>query len=160
MKHMWIRSSWVRIASLLGLSILGVSAFVLLNDPQWRWSFRAHPPMPAAATALKVSHPSNEVQRMIQFEIDSGAAEHVQQFYRTELAKEGWRYRCTLDQPLNTSMEWMDVYERRTTQNSKGETLEIGIGKQSLQGREMSERKRVIWLHEWLTSLPPHKACA
>ncbi|MBW4421551.1 MAG: hypothetical protein KME13_20390 [Myxacorys californica WJT36-NPBG1] len=108
------------------------------------------PPILAGATSLKVFQPSTEVERIIQFDIDPGAADRVQQFYQTELIKNGWRYRCTEDKPLDTRFALSDVYERSTTQNPKGETLEIKIGKH-LAG------KRVIWVHEKL--IPPYKAC-
>ncbi|MBD2257619.1 hypothetical protein [Pseudanabaena sp. FACHB-2040] len=163
MKQMWFRKAWVGIASLLSFIAIGLSVLVLSNDPQWRWRFHVQPPIPAEATSLKVFHPSNDVERITQFEIDQGAAHRVQQFYRTELPNYGWRYRCTVDTPLAVGAELIDVYERGTTQNPKGQTLQIEIGKQNalgLQGKETSGHKRVIRVDEWLTSLPPYKACS
>lgn len=151
MKQRWFRKSWIGSVSLLCFSVTGLSIIVLSNGRQLQWRFRTQSPIPAEATSLKVSYPSNEVQRIIEFEVDREAAHRVQQFYRTELLEDGWRYRCTVDTPLDTSMEFMDVYERRTIQNQKGETLEIAFRKQYLQGAETSGRKRVILLREWLT---------
>ena len=127
MKQMWFRKSWIGIVSLLCFNAIGLSVIVLSNDPQWRWRFHVQPPIPNLATSLSVFHPSNDVEQIIQFEIDQGAAHRVQQFYRTELPNSGWRYRCTVDTPLDVGTELMDVYERGTTQNPKGQTLQIKI---------------------------------
>jgi hypothetical protein len=163
MEQTRLRKPWIGIVSLLCFSAIGLSVIVLLNDPQWRWRFHGQPPIPTEATSLKVFHPSNDVERIVQFEIDQGAAHRIQQFYRTELPNYGWRYRCTVNTSLAVGTELMDVYERGTTQNPKGQTLQVEIGKQNasgLQGKEISGRKRVIWVNEWLTSLPPDKACS
>jgi hypothetical protein len=159
MKQIWIRKPWMGGIGLLCLTVVGLSTLALSNDPLLRWKFRTQPPIPVGATSLQASYPSNEVQRIIQFEIDPGAVYRVQSFYRTELPKENWRYRCTVDKPLNTSMEFMDVYERHTPQNSEGQMLEIGLRKQYLQEREISGQKRVVWVNEWLTTPPPYKGC-
>ncbi|MBW4685553.1 MAG: hypothetical protein KME40_10750 [Komarekiella atlantica HA4396-MV6] len=151
MKQMWFCKPWIGIVSLLCLGVIGLGIIVLSNDPMWRWRFRTQPPIPAGANFPKVFHPSNEVEQIIQFDIDPGAVNLVQQFYRTELLKGGWHYRCTEDKPLNTSFELSDVYERSTIQNPKGETLEIMVGKH-LAG------KRVIWVKEKV--IPLYKACS
>jgi predicted DNA-binding transcriptional regulator AlpA len=163
MQPILFRKFWIAIASLLSLGTVGLAIFALSNEWLWRWQFRAQLPVPAEATAVKVSYPSNEVQRVIQFDIAPEAAPRVQQFYRTELPKDNWLYRCTVDQPLDVGIELVDVYERSVTQTAQRETLYIGFRKHHPLGQqdtEASDDKQVIQIDEWLTSLPPYKGCS
>ena len=121
--------SRIGVVSLLCLSTIGLGFTVLSNNPLYRWQFRKQPPVPVEGTSVQVTYPSNEVERIIEFDVKPGAVDRVPQFYQTELTKDSWRYRCTQDKPLHTSFERSDVYERQTTQNPNGETLEVMLGK-------------------------------
>lgn len=108
--------------------------------PPGQWRLIARPPVPARAIRVKIDYPSNDVERYTMFETDLPAPA-IQQFYRAELPKQGWRYRCTVTQvdpscgsALNDDIELIDVYDRGAAGTPNWQTLEVRLGKPDAGG--------------------------
>lgn len=134
MSNKWLRSLWIG-ALLAGLPILGVVGLTTRSQLWWLTTF---PPMPQEAmqvqTLLLRDYTSviDGLQRETTFEIDQPEAA-VQEFYRRELAKQGWIYRGAERQQcgahLKPSRRMRDVYDR------DGRSLAVDIFTQDLTER-------------------------
>jgi hypothetical protein len=121
---------------LLAMVALGVGGCVLMlylsGYPPGRWRFIAAPPLPPGAANIATFYPSNEVERITEFVTDQPVAA-ITEFYRTELATQGWTFQCRL--PDDSSCElWsvpiergvVEVY-RQAGRGPEGPTLSIFI---------------------------------
>lgn len=104
-----IQKRWPAFALVASVVVLLACCWItfLLADPNGWWLFVAQPPVPPHATHVEVFYPSNDVERGLNFETEQSLA-IIQHFYRGELPKHGWLYRCTV-LPLPMGMETEDV---------------------------------------------------
>ncbi len=143
------------VVALLCLLPLCIVAWLLVVDPNGRWHFISRPPLPPHAIRLETLFPSNEIERITTFEIEQPATA-VREFYRMELGKQGWQYRCTFAADSGRCVpselrqgddnERVDVYERADR------TLQVHVFPDVVAGAipTAPDGYRLVWVDEWL----------
>ena len=125
----------------------------IADYPAGRWLF-IHPTL-VPSYAMNVQRPVSSMDddfglRRTVFETDQ-SVDTIQQFYRANLPKRGWAYRCTVrsaDPPCGNWVldapedELVDVYDRGTPGASNWRTFEISISKPDAGGI------RRVWLYD------------
>lgn len=142
--------------SILLLFLIGSIMLWLTSTPEGRWHLVSRPPIPPDALHLQEFYPSNDVERIFQFQVAQPATT-IQQFYRRALSQNGWRYRCTSKLLSDTTTTIMDLYDGRATLLASEQTLEVKIqksGAKNPQGEEAVADNRLVQVNQWLTKLP------
>lgn len=80
----------------------------LVISPTGKWLVVPRPPVLPHATHVEVLYPSNDLERIIGFDTEQSAT-GIQQFYRGELPKHGWQYRCTVALPAGMNIGGVDT---------------------------------------------------